>query len=407
MSEPLKTSPQRIAVKLKSAAERMIRKGHPWVFNESITKESTAPKSGDLAIIYDHRTNKLLAIGLFDCESPIRIKIVHFGGGAQINEEWFLEKVKQAYSLRETLLASETNSYRLLFGEADGLPGVICDVYAEITVLKIYSAAWLPYMELLCNAIKAVIKPETIVLRLSRSLKKEEFKHLVNEGDVLHGELSSEEVIFKEHGVKFQVNVIHGHKTGFFLDHRDNRKRVGEMSKGKTVLDVFSYAGGFSVHALTGGAERVLSLDISEPALELAKKNAELNEYTGFHEVFRGDAFRQLDKMVESEEKFDIVIIDPPSFAKQKTEVENAIVQYARLAKLGSELVNPEGILLLASCSSRVSSDLFFDTVEYELSDSHMEFEFLEKKYHDTDHPTLDSFTEGSYLKCGYYKRIS
>ncbi len=120
------------------------------------------------------------------------------------------------------------------------------------------------------------------------------------------------------------------------------------------------YAGGFSVHALTGGAERVLSLDISEPALELAKKNAELNEYTGFHEVFRGDAFRQLDKMVESEEKFDIVIIDPPSFAKQKTEVENAIVQYARLAKLGSELVNPEGILLLASCSSRVSSDLFF-----------------------------------------------
>ena len=407
MSETLETSPQRIAVKLKSAAERMIRKGHPWVFNESITKESAAPNSGDLAIIYDHRTNKLLAIGLFDCESPIRIKIIHFGGGAQINDDWFLEKVTKAYGLREDLLKTDTDSYRLLFGEADGLPGVICDVYAGITVLKIYSAAWLPYKEQLCNAIIAVINPETIVLRLSRSLKKEEFKHLVNEGDVLHGELKSEEVIFKEHGVKFQTNVIHGHKTGFFLDHRENRKKVGEMSKGKTVLDVFSYAGGFSVHALAGGSERVLSLDISEPALELAKINAGLNEYTGFHEVFRGDAFRALDKMVESEEKFDIVIIDPPSFAKQKTEVDNAIIQYARLAKLGAELVNPEGILLLASCSSRVSSDLFFDTVEYELSDSHLEFEFIDKQYHDIDHPTKQSFPEGRYLKCGYYQRTS
>ena len=406
MNLPPDIEPQSIAVKLKTAAERMIRKEHPWVFNESIEKESGTPNSGDLAIIYDHRSNKLLAIGLFDCESPIRIKVLQ-KGGARINQDWFNSKIESSFKKREELLKTDTDSYRLIFGEADGLPGVICDVYAGIAVLKLYSAAWVGHLNKLCNAIENAIKPTGIVLRLSRSLQREESKNNLEEGMVLRGELTEANVVFKEHGVNFQANLIQGHKTGFFLDHRANRKRIGEMAAGKTVLDVFSYAGGFSIHALAGGAERVLSLDISEPALELAKVNAGLNKFNGFYELFKGDAFRQLGIMVEADEKFDIVIIDPPSFAKQKSEVETALVQYARLAKLGAKLVNEGGILLLASCSSRVSADSFFDAVEYELSDSDEEFIDVNRYYHDLDHPKLDSFPEGSYLKCGYYKRIN
>ncbi len=406
MNDFPKNPTQRIAVKLKSAAERKIRQGHPWIFNESITKESHTPNSGDLAIIYDHKSNKLLALGLFDCESPIRIKVIHFGGGAQINQEWFEHKFSEALAIRKPLLETDTNSYRLIFGEADGLPGVICDVYDGNAVLKLYSGAWLPYLEMLCNAIVNTIQANSIVIRLSRSLQRENSLGL-KDGEVIFGHLSSEEVLFKEHGVLFSANLIHGHKTGFFLDHRANRKRVGEMSEGKTVLDVFSYAGGFSMHALCGGAERVLSTDISGPALELAQRNAALNEFNGHHEILKGDAFKELEKMNRTQEKFDIVIIDPPSFAKQKSEVEVALDQYARLARLGAQLVSNEGVLILASCSSRVGPEDFFDEVERAIEDSGKSFRLLNTYGHDVDHPTLEGFPEGRYLKCVYYQRLT
>lgn len=264
-------SAKRIAVKLKSAAERKLRHGHPWIFEGSITKESEVPSSGDLAIIYDHRTNKLIALGLYDSESPIRIKVIQLGP-AQINQDWFTDKVQSAFTQRASLLKSDTNSYRLLFGEADGLPGVICDVYAGHAVLKLYSAAWFPYIDLICDAISIVIKPKCIVLRLNRNSQTAAKNIGLTDGLVLSGRLDNQEVIFKEHGIVFSANLILGHKTGFFLDHRANRKRVGELANGKTVLDVFSYAGGFSIHALCGGATRVLSTDISGPALELAQK---------------------------------------------------------------------------------------------------------------------------------------
>jgi len=222
--------------------------------------------------------------------------------------------------------------------------------------------------------------------------------------DPAFGELTDEEVIFKEHGIRFSANLVHGHKTGFFLDHRANRKRVGELSAGKTVLDVFSYAGGFSVHALCSGAERVLSTDISEPALDLAKKNAELNSFEGFHDTLKAEAFGMLERMVEEKEKFDVVVIDPPSFAKQKSEVNLALDQYNRLAQLGVKLVNSGGVLVLASCSSRVTAEDFLLEIENALSHSRVRYELLETHGHDLDHPVLSFFPEGEYLKCAFYK---
>jgi len=390
---------KRIAVKLKSAAERKLRQGHPWVFEGSITKESDLPNSGDLAIIFDHKTNKLLALGLYDCESPIRIKIVQ-RGPAEIQQDWFNKKVEQAFGLRAALINSDTNSFRLLFGEADGLPGVICDVYAGNAVLKLYSAAWFPYLSLLSNAILSAINAKSVLLRLSRNSKQKAQTLGLTDGQVLHGNLEKEEVIFKEHGIQFSANLIHGHKTGFFLDHRANRKRVGKLARGKTVLDVFSYAGGFSVHALCGGAKKVVSIDISQPALDLAIHNASLNHYTGVHEILQGDAFRVLEKLGSQNELFDIVIIDPPSFAKQKTEVSLALEQYRKLASLGAKLVHKGGILVLASCSSRVSAEAFFSEIKYSFSKNNISYMILETHRHDIDHPVLEEFSEGEYLKC-------
>lgn len=398
----------RIAIKVKPSVEKIIRKGHPWLFENGITKVSKEGKAGDLAIIFDNKKNKFLAIGLYDPYSPIRVKILQSNQSATINEAWFESKIQTAYDKRLPLLQTETNSYRLIYGENDGLPSLIADVYDDVLVLKIYSLIWLRYLDVLQPILLKISQCKTLVLRLSRNVEqqKTELNGLYN-GQVLHGTLENrlsrdlgETIIFTEHGLKFQANVIKGHKTGYFLDHRHNRKKVGELAKGKTVLDVFSYAGGFSVHALAGGAKEVVSLDISKQALALSKENAALNPHRGTHKTMAVDAFEGLENLRQAGKKFDVVIIDPPSFAKKDTEKERALKSYGRLAKLGVQLVAKNGILLLASCSSRVTADDFFETVLPIVQNSKRPFHIMEKTFHDIDHPI--TFREGAYLKSIY-----
>ena len=394
--------PDRLAIKLKPAAERMVKKGHPWVFSDSIKKQSAEGKAGDLAIIYDNKKNKFLAIGLFDPYSPIRIKLLQVHKSANIDEDWFKSKIHSAFDLRKPLLETDTNSYRLLFGENDGMPGFIADVYDHVLVVKLYSAAWFPYLKDILPQLLAITKSDVLVLRLSRALQQMASDHQLHDGQVLHGELTAPEVVFKEHGLSFTANVIKGHKTGYFLDHRANRKQVGRLAEGKTVLDVFAYAGGFSVHALAGGATEVTSLDISKQALGMAKKNAALNEHSGTHLTIAADAFEGLQQLIREHKQFDIVIIDPPSFAKKESELEGAKNSYRRLAKLGAQLVKKGGTLLLASCSSRIKADEFFEICEKALEEASGRFRLMEKTFHDVDHPI--SFAEGAYLKSGYYR---
>ncbi|MEL7121322.1 MAG: class I SAM-dependent rRNA methyltransferase, partial [Bacteroidota bacterium] len=363
--------PKRLAVKVKQKAERMIRKEHPWIFDESITKLSQEGQAGDLAIIYDQKKNKFLAIGLYDPHSPIRIKILQSKKPATINEEWFEEKIAQAKSKREPLFQTDTNSYRLIYGENDGLPGLVADVYDKVLVLKLYSAIWLPYLEILHPLLQKSCASDTIVLRLSRQLQQLLDSDEFSDGQVLIGDLKEEEIIFREHGLQFLANVIHGHKTGYFLDHRHNRKRVGELAANKTVLDVFAYAGGFSVHALAGGAKSVSSLDISGPALEIAKKNVTLNDLDASkHQIIKGDAFKVMEDMARKNVKFDLVIVDPPSFAKKDSEKMTALQKYRRLTQLALQICNPQGIILMASCSSRVTAEDFFSLNREEMSKS-------------------------------------
>jgi 23S rRNA (cytosine1962-C5)-methyltransferase len=392
----------KVAIKLKPKAEALVRKGHPWVFDQSIIKQNREGNPGDIAVIFDQRKDKFLACGFYDPESPIRIKILQANTPTTLNREWFKDKIETAYAKRLPLFETDTNGYRLLYGENDGLPSLVADVYDKVLVVKLYAQIWIPYLKEVLPELIEISKTEAVVLRLSRNVQKAGSPHGLRDGQILHGSLENEVIPYREHGVTFSANVVRGHKTGAFLDHRANRKKVGEMAAGKTLLDVFAYAGGFSVHALVRGASAVTSLDISAQALEVAKQNAALNAFTGTHSILVGDAFKALDDLAAKNQQFDLVVIDPPSFAKSKTEVDRALHSYEKLALLGVRLVRKPGILVLASCSSRVSAEEFFELTERTVGKVVPDYTILEKTQHDVDHPI--GFPEGAYLKCIYFK---
>ena len=389
---------KRHAAKVSIKAEKAIKKGHPWVFESSILKLDAIAKTGELAIIFDQKNNSFLAIGLIDLASPIRIKIIHALTPAKIDDSFWSKKLLTAYEIRKPLIANNTNSFRLIHGENDGMPGLIIDVYNKVFVVKIYSLSWLPLLSLIYQLLKINFDPICIVQRLSRNVLKESD---LKEGEIIYGALENEIVHFIEHGVHFSANVIHGHKTGYFLDHRHNRYKVGQLSSGKRMLDVFSYAGGFSVHAAFGGATEIIALDISQKALEVAEYNMSLNAHNAVFKTIADDAFKALRELINNYQRFDIVVIDPPSFAKMMDETNGAIKKYETLAWLGAQLIARNGLLVLASCSSRVSETDFFVACERGILKSGRNFNLKEKTYHDVDHPI--SFPEAAYLKCGYF----
>ena len=334
--------------------------------------------------------------------SPICIKMLHHGGGVLLDSNFFLNKINEAYKLRIPLLKTNTNSYRFLFGENDGFPGLIADVYHKVIVVKLYSSIWFPYLKIITEHLLTVSDTTTAVLRLSRSLQQLKDRYNTEDGQVIYGTLTDANIPFIEHGVHFSANVIKGHKTGYFLDHRENRRQVGLLSKNKTVLDVFSYAGGFSVHALANQAKAVTSIDISKQALTLAVQNGKLNNFTGNHTTLVGDAFKILQNFISKKRTFDVVIIDPPSFAKNKNEIEIAKKKYKQLALLGASLSSKNGLLVLASCSSRVLASEFLAINKEALDTVPRNYFLVKTTQHDIDHPI--NFKEGAYLKTGYYR---
>ncbi len=397
---------QTLAIKLSATGERVLVSGHPWLYDQSIDSMNKEGSPGDLAIIFNRKTNKLLGVGLYDPTSEIIIKVLSVRKKLTLNADWLKEKLTAAYAIRENLLATKTTGIRYCFGENDGLPGLILDGYNRVYVLKIYTPSWIPHLASIRVAIIDTYNPDSIVLRFSRRTASYciEKKLELRDGMLLHGNLQDPEVHFLEHGLKFIAQVLHGHKTGYFLDHRDNRHKIASVSQGKQVLDVFSYAGGFTVHALARGAETVTSIDISKHAMETCEKHIALNDCHGVHIPLVSDAFEALGNLSKEGKKYDIVIIDPPSFAKKKSEIPRAIKSYKILARLGASLTQIGGLLLLASCSSRITMDEFKSLHESSINTDNRHFKFIEETRHDEDHPI--TFPEGAYLKSIYYKRI-
>lgn len=393
-----------IAIKLNKAGERAVKQGHPWVFENSIEKAPDGIRpAGNLCVIFDQRYNKPIAFGLWDPEEIIRIKIIIQGNRLQLNTEFWKTQLKAAHSKRQNLINKGITGYRGIHGENDSFPGLILDVYAKVGVLKVYSNIWKPYIDVLMEEIQSLYGLETIVIRFSRKIQqKNTFPY--QEGDVIGEPLKDEKVVFEEYGVKYYAYTQSGHKTGFFLDQRPNRLWVQQNAKGKKVLDVFSYVGGFGIHALKGGAKNLTSVDISQQAMDVAKENIELNALDiSKWTPIAADAFVALEELIDKKELFDIVIIDPPSFAKQSSEVASASNQYERLARLGRDLVAPNGTLILGSCSSRISLEAFEEIHRHAGIKPMNDWKYLHFTLHDDDHPI--GFAESNYLKTVFYRK--
>src|SRR5450759_58817 len=394
---------RRLALRVTPAAQRALRQGHPWLFDQAITAQNGEGRPGDLAVIFDaHR--RFLAIGLYDPTSPLRVRVLHHGAPTAIDRSWLSGKLAGSIAWWSTLPENGTTGYRLVHGENDGLPGLVIDRYASTLVAKIYSLAWIPRLGELRATLDDGFPAACLVLRLSRDLlRRPEYLYGLEDGTVLAGPPPEGPVSFLENGLRFEADVLRGQKTGFFLDQRDNRARVERLSAGQEVLNVFAYSGGFSLYAARGGAPEVVSLDSSAPALAAAERNFALNldlpaVAAAHHTSLAADAFLALADLRRGGRTFDLLIVDPPAFAKREGEVSAALNAYERLTALALGVLRPGGTLVMASCSSRVPAAAFFDAVNAAAQRAGRPLRESERTGHPIDHPVL--FPEGAYLKC-------
>ena len=397
----------RLRLRVTAAAETIMRGGHPWLFADSIRKQNRPGQPGELAVIYD-RNDQFLAVGLFDPDSPLRVRILHAGKPQTLDSAWWKARLEKSLDRRAKLFDAGTTGYRLIHGESDGWPGLVLDRYASALVLKLYTAAWLPRLDDILTLFREKIPHECIVLRLSRNIQAfAEAQFQRRDGQVLSGSAPAAGVVFSEHGIKFAADVLRGQKTGFFLDQRENRAEVEKLARGKKVLNAFSFSGGFSVYAARGGAKSVADLDISRHALESAKRNFALNQnFPGVaacrHETVLADTFEWLPN---AKENFDLIVLDPPSLAKRATEREGAIRAYEKLNSLGIARLSSGGILAAGSCSAHVSGPEFFEAVRRAAVKSGRKFFELKTFQHPPDHPA--TFKEAEYLKMIYLKFLA
>lgn len=407
-------NPPRLRLRLTAAAETAVRSGHPWVYSDKIREQNRPGTTGELAVIYD-RNDRFLAIGLYDPDSPLVVRVIHKGDPVTLNADWWRARLQAAFDRRRPHFDDQTNGYRLINGESDGFPGLVLDRYGACLVLKIYTPAWLPCLQpapgeaiplaglSLIAFLRELLQPDRIVLRMSRNLAGFRAQVPCADGGNLLGDDPAPSVVFLEDGLRFESDVVQGQKTGFFLDQRDNRRRIGALAGGGEVLNVFSFSGGFSVHAARGGARSVTDLDMSPHALASARRNFALNRdhpriAAATHHQVQADAFEWLSHAPR--EAYDTVILDPPSLAKRETERAGAIQAYHRLTRLGMDRVRSGGLLLTASCSAHVSEPEFFDAVRASLRATGRRWTELETSGHAPDHPA--GFTEARYLKALY-----
>jgi 23S rRNA (cytosine1962-C5)-methyltransferase len=303
------------------------------------------------------------------------------------NRAFIHERVKQALSLRE-LISDDTDAYRLIYGESDFLPGIVADKYGRFVVIKVYSSS------------VEVILPE-VVWALSKELKVRGIAKRTERGlESLWGDLPPPEVTVKENGLSFIANLHEGQKTGLFLDQRNNRQTVKTLAKGKTVLNLFSYNGGFSVYALAGGATHVTSVDIANAANRDAERNVKLNGFAeSSHEALTADVFEMLESYSKTRKTFDIVVLDPPSLAKDKKNRYGAIRAYKKLNVQAMKCVKPGGLLVSSSCTSQVSPVDFKDMLKEAAQEADVNAQIIHEAGHALDHPVPVVFPEGLYLK--------
>ncbi len=380
-------------VYLKQGRERPVLHGHPWIFSGAVESVEGSPDSAGVTDIFDAKKN-WLARGFYNQKSQIRVRVLTWQQET-IDSDFFARRFQQALALRQRHLSASTNAYRVVNGEGDFLPGLIVDRYEDFLVCQFFAAGMALFKDDIVEAVSECGAFKGIFERSEGRVGGEE--GLEPSVGVLRGEAPPDTIAIEENDYKFLVDIRRGQKTGFFLDQRDNRAFLSKVARDRTVLNCFSFSGAFSIYAFGGGAEEVVSLDSSMPALELAEKNLELNGFADASgEILKGDAFAYLK---EIDKKFDLIILDPPALAHKRTDLDAATGGYKFLNLHALKHLNPGGMLLTFSCSQHLSIDLFQKVIFGAAVDARRKVAVMKRLSQPLDHPFSLHHPEGEYLK--------
>jgi len=371
---------------------------HPWVLDSAIQRIEGDPADGATVDLYSDK-QKWIARGVFNRRSRIQVRLYSWQPDEPLDEAFFRRRLARAIQLRRDLgLSDPRGGARVVFSEADGLSGLIVDRYGEHLVVYVTALSIAHRAEMIAGLLEELLRPAGILLRVDPTLAHTEGIEMPDA--VLRGTSPDAPVIIEEHGIRYSVDLSAGQKTGYYLDQRENHRVAAEYLRGRRVLDMFCYTGGFSLAAAKlGGASEVLAVDSSRRAIAAAEANAELNGITQVR--FRvGEAFAVLDELVAAGEKFSGIILDPPKFAKGRKTLEQALRAYHRLNRQALELLAPGGILVTCSCSGHVTPDEFLYMLVGVAHKSGRDLQFLERRGASPDHPVSADCLENEYLKC-------
>ena len=386
-------------VVLKPKRARPFFGRHPWVLDSAVAKVEGQPADGDVVDLATH-DGHFVARGLWNSQSRMRVRLYAFDASTKLDTELWHARLASALALRKTLgLDERAGATRLVNSEGDDLSGLIVDRYGEYLAVQVTALAMAVRLDTICDALESLVAPRGILLRgAERGLAKLEGLALVDR--VVRGAAPVGPIFVNEHGLKFGVDLAEGQKTGFYLDQRDNRQAAARYARGRRVLDMFCYSGGFAVAcAVSGGARSVLAVDTSAKAAALARANAELNGAANVT-VEAVDAFEKLDALAAAGERFGMVILDPPKFARSRSTVDDALRAYHRINRVAVGLLEPGGILVTCSCSGSVSRDDFLQMLSGVAQRSARPIQLLESRGAAADHPVSTSCLEGEYLTC-------
>jgi 23S rRNA (cytosine1962-C5)-methyltransferase len=387
---------------LKPGREKSLLRRHPWVFASALNLSDEILRSAQDAsgstVDLLAPNGSFLARASYSPHSQIRARVWTFND-EPVDKEFFRRKIRFALEMRQRLnVESQSDSYRLLHGESDGIPGFVVDQYKDMLVLQSTTAGSEFWKEIVADLLIEETGIQTIYERSDADVR--ELEGLKPITGILRGTLPDSQITITEHNLKFNVDIAHGHKTGFYLDQRENRHRIGELSKDRDVLNCFCYTGGFSIHALAHGAKSVLSVDSSGDALKLLEENIALNHLPADrHTTLEGDVFELLRKFRDAARSFDLIILDPPKFAPTAAHAEKASRAYKDINLLAFKLLRPGGILATFSCSGGVDAALFQKIVASAALDAGVEATIIEHLSQGVDHPVSVHFPEGAYLK--------
>lgn len=387
-----------VEIKLKKGKEKAVYQRHPWIFSGAIDKVKGKPENGDIVGVVD-TNGEFLAYGYYNDQSRVAVRLIEWGEKVTIDADWYAQRIKTAIESRKHLLENKnTTAHRLIFSEADFLPGLIVDRYGDFLSVQILSSGIEKAKNIIIDALIKLLQPKGIFDRSDATARTHE--GITAENGLLWGETPAEFIEVKENGIKYHINIAEGQKSGFYCDQRDNRKILASYTKGKTVLDCFSYSGGFSLNALAQGAAEVTSIDSSALAISTLKQNIILNGFaTDRYTAIQNDVNKQLRQFNEEGKKFEVVVLDPPKYAPSRSALDRAARAYKDLNRRGLMLLESGGLLATFSCSGAVDIETFKQIIAWAALDADKEVQIIYQFCQPEDHPVRLSFPEGEYLK--------